>query len=166
MRSCILVVVALLGGCDAGKLTCKDAVVKARATVELGDRDVEAMIGACELHDWAGTMRSCVANAKDEEALAACTNPGDPGGSRSAMAKLTEFADQMCACHDSTCAQKISDEMVKWGQEQAKQQHDPPKMSEQMTKRFTEVGERLGKCMQQAMTPPPAPQNAPLVEDR
>lgn len=157
MRS-ILVVVALLGACDSGKLTCKDAVVKARATVELGDSDVEAMIGACELHDWAGTMRSCVANAKTDAALDACTNPGDLERTMTALAKMTEFADKMCACHDTTCAQKVSDEMTKWAQEQAtKQTRRPPKMSEQMTKRFTELGERLGKCMQQAMTPPTDP---------
>ena len=68
-----------------------------------------------------------------------------------AMSKMTEFKDKMCACKDSACAQKVSDEMTKWGQEQAKDNKEPPKMSEEETKKFTQIGEEMGKCMQKAM---------------
>ena len=73
------------------------------------------------------------------------------GGSAEAMSKMTEFKDKMCACKDSACAQKVSDEMTKWGQDQAKDNKEPPKMSEEETKKFTQIGEDMGKCMQKAM---------------
>jgi hypothetical protein len=41
--------------------------------------------------------------------------------------------------------------MTKWGQEQAKDNKEPPKMSEEETKKFTQIGEDMGKCMQKAM---------------
>jgi hypothetical protein len=70
-----------------------------------------------------------------------------------AMAKMTEFKDKMCACADTACAQKVSDDMTKWSTEQAKNMKEPPKMSEEDTKKMTQIGEDLGKCMQKAMTP-------------
>ncbi|HEY5925916.1 MAG TPA: hypothetical protein VIV11_29715 [Kofleriaceae bacterium] len=83
------------------------------------------------------------------------------GGSGEAMAKMTEFKDRMCKCaeHDAKCAQGVSDEMTKWSQEQAKNQKEPPKMSEEDTKKAAAIGEEMGKCMQKAMTPeaPAAP---------
>ena len=72
-------------------------------------------------------------------------------GAGAAMSKMGEYKDKMCACKDSACAQKVSDEMTKWGQEQAKDNKEPPKMSEEETKKFTQIGEEMGKCMQKAM---------------
>jgi hypothetical protein len=73
--------------------------------------------------------------------------------SAAAMAKMTEFKDQMCKCaeHDTKCAQTVSDAMTKWSQEQAKNQKEPPKMSEEDTKKAAAIGEEMGKCMQAAM---------------
>src|SRR5438034_1541878 len=49
--------------------------------------------------------------------------PADPPAVASKMAtliaKLDEFKGQLCACHDAPCAQHVSDDMSKWGQEQA-----------------------------------------------
>jgi hypothetical protein len=70
-----------------------------------------------------------------------------------ALKKMTGFKDSMCACKDNACAQKVSDDMTKWGQDQAKDSNEPPKMSDEDTKKFTQVGEDMGKCMQKAMTP-------------
>jgi hypothetical protein len=74
------------------------------------------------------------------------------------------FTDEMCACRDTACASRVSDEMTKWSVQMAKQQRTPPRMTEGDTKRFTELGERMGKCMQAAMTIPdhPSNQNPPL----
>ena len=69
-------------------------------------------------------------------------------GAGAAMSKMGEYKDKMCACKDSACAQKVSDEMTKWGQDQAKDNKEPPKMSEEETKKFTQIGEEMGKCMQ------------------
>jgi len=67
------------------------------------------------------------------------------------MAAMTHFADEMCACHDTSCAQRVADEMTKWSQEMAKDQSKPPKMTDDDVKRATALGERMGKCMQEAM---------------
>ena len=78
----------------------------------------------------------------------------DKGGGGSLgdmMAKMTEFKDKMCACADSPCAQKVSDEMTKWSTDMAKDMKEPPKMSVEDTKKATEIGEAMGKCMQKAM---------------
>ena len=53
------------------------------------------------------------------------------GDSEAAMAKMSEFKDKMCACKDTACAQKVSEEMTKWSADQAKDQKEPPKMSDE-----------------------------------
>lgn len=68
-----------------------------------------------------------------------------------AMAKMAEFRDEMCGCHDTACAQQVADEMTKWSQDQAKDMVAMPKMSEEDTKAATQIGEEMGRCMQQAM---------------
>jgi hypothetical protein len=73
------------------------------------------------------------------------------GGAGEAMAKMTEFKDEMCKCKDAKCAQDVSDKMTKWSQEQSKNQKEPPKMSEEDTKKAAAIGEEMGKCMQAAM---------------
>src|SRR5262245_60607548 len=74
---------------------------------------------------------------------------GDTGA---AMAKMTEFKDEMCKCKDAKCAQDVSDKMNKWTQDQTKNQKEPPKMSDADQKKAASIGEELGKCMQTAMT--------------
>ena len=73
------------------------------------------------------------------------------GGSGEAMAKMTEFKDEMCKCKDMKCATDVTEKMTKWGQEQSKGQKEPPKMSEADTAKFAKVGEEMSKCMQTAM---------------
>ena len=75
------------------------------------------------------------------------------GGSDSAnaMAKMQEFADEMCKCKDAKCAQDVSDKMTKWGQEQSKNQKEPPKMNEADTAKAQEIGKKMGECMTKAM---------------
>ena len=87
-----------------------------------------------------------------------CKKKGAGGGAGEAMAKMSEFKDEMCKCKDAKCAQDVSDKMTKWGQEQSKNQKEPPKMNEADTKKAQEIGTRMGECMQKAMTPaaPPA----------
>jgi hypothetical protein len=43
--------------------------------------------------------------------------------------------------------------MTKWSQEQSKNAKEPPKMSDEDTKKAAAIGEEMGKCMQKAMTP-------------
>ena len=72
------------------------------------------------------------------------------GGAGEAMAKMTEFKDEMCKCKDAKCAQDVSDRMTKWSQEQSKTQKEA-KMSDEDTKKAAAIGEEMGKCMQSAM---------------
>src|SRR5688500_10580324 len=80
-----------------------------------------------------------------------------------ATAKLQEFTNQMCQCHDATCAQKVSDELTKWAQDMAKRHPSPPPgtPTEQQQKDITAIAEKLGNCMQKAMTASAPNPNAP-----
>jgi hypothetical protein len=80
-----------------------------------------------------------------------CKKKNADGGAGEAMAKMTEFKDEMCKCKDAKCAQDVSDKMTKWSQEASKTAKEPPKMNEADTKRAQEIGEQMGKCMQTAM---------------
>jgi hypothetical protein len=87
---------------------------------------------------------------------------GTDTNATAAMAKMAEFKDEMCKCKDAKCAQDVSDKMTKWGEEQSKNQKEPPKMSEADQKKASAIGEEMGKCMQTAMaaTPPAAGSDA------
>lgn len=65
--------------------------------------------------------------------------------------EMQGFADRMCECHDSQCAQQVADDMQTWSRE-AEKRADPPHMSEQDVQHASAIGERMGRCMQQAMT--------------
>jgi hypothetical protein len=78
-----------------------------------------------------------------------CKKKGSDAGN--AMAKMSEFADEMCKCKDAKCAQEVSDKMTKWGQEQSKNAKEPPKMNEADTAKAQEIGKRMGECMTKAM---------------
>src|SRR5215212_8622079 len=95
-------------------------------------------------------------------AFAGCKKKAGDSGAGAALAKMTELKDEMCKCKDAKCAQDVSDKMAKWGQEQSKNQTQPPKMSDADQKKATAIGEELGKCMQTAMAAtPPAGSDTP-----
>src|SRR4029078_1684440 len=81
----------------------------------------------------------------------ACKKKNGGGGAGEAMAKMSEFKDEMCKCKDAKCAQDVSDTMTKWSQEMSKTQKEPPKMNEADQKKAAALGEEMGKCMQTAM---------------
>ena len=86
--------------------------------------------------------------------LAASLAAGSGQKEASAMSK---FADQMCACKDSACAVKVSDDMAKWGKEQAASADVVPAMDEATQKQFAELGDAMSKCTQTAMSGSAAP---------
>jgi hypothetical protein len=159
MRQLLWVCVAL-AACDKGAVpptpaNCKDVVTKARGAFDMRLERAEQLVGNCELSSWTDTVKGCVAKAKSQDEVETCTE-GVAGAQRhmkmaEVQKKMTEFRDLMCACKDSACAQRVSDDMTKWGQDQAKDQTEPPKMTEEETKKFTQLGEDMGKCMQKAM---------------
>jgi hypothetical protein len=79
------------------------------------------------------------------------TPPPDASVASVAIAKMGEFKDAMCACKDTSCAQRVSDNMVKWAQDQAGNS-PPPKMTDDEMKRATTIAEQMGICMQTAMS--------------
>jgi hypothetical protein len=89
-------------------------------------------------------------------AVAGCKKKGGDNGAAAAIAKMSEFKDEMCKCKDAKCAQDVSDKMMKWGQEQSANKKEPPKMSDADQKKATAIGEEMGKCMQTAMAATPA----------
>jgi hypothetical protein len=125
------------------------------------------LVGKCELESWSVALRQCTANAKSRHDLDACTDKlsaEDHAQKAEALATMIRFKDELCQCTTSACAQKVSDEMMKWSQDQARVEQKPPKMSEEETKVFSEIGEQMGRCMQKAMSaelPPPATEALP-----
>jgi hypothetical protein len=139
---------------------CKTAVEKAATITKIRDREVTMEIGECEQHEWPMQARQCIVDAHAPADLTACGAKfslgkkgifADGSTMDKAMKQMKLYRDQFCACKDSACAQKVSDDMTKWGQEMAKDDVEPPKMSEEETKEFTAIGEEMGKCMQKAM---------------
>jgi hypothetical protein len=65
-----------------------------------------------------------------------------------AIAKLTELRDKMCACKDKACTEKVTEELTRWGQDQAKVAGDQGvKMSDDETKKSAAVSGEIGTCM-------------------
>ncbi len=148
--------------CAASGPSCKSAVEKAGALAKLRDRDITLAIGQCEQQAWTAPAKQCIADARATTDLTACGTKFALGtkGIFADMATLdglfkamVGYKEQMCACKDSKCATAVSDAMTKWGAEQEKMDREPPRMSEDDTKKFTEIGEAMGTCMQKAMTP-------------
>jgi hypothetical protein len=88
------------------------------------------------------------------------------GGASDAIAKMSDFKDQMCKCADKACADKVTESMTKWGQDMAKEGGDKAAaVSEEDTKKMAAITEEMTKCMTKAMTagmtPPPAAPAAP-----
>jgi hypothetical protein len=172
MKLALLVVLAACGSspppapiasnqCVAVEPSCRTAVEKVRAVAHLREHEVTMAIGECDQQEWSLQIRQCVADSHASADLATCATRfsiakkgifREKTSTAAAMKAMTKFRDQMCMCKDSACAQKVSDDMTKWGQEMAKEEHDVPNFSEEDTKAFTELGETMGKCMQQAMS--------------
>jgi len=145
------------------ELCCKTAIEGASAIVKLRDKDVTMAIGECEQREWSRLVRECVAAVHADADLVACANKYSLGKHGifadhvtfdAAIKAMERFRDEMCGCKDTACAQQVSDEMSKWSEQMSKELDDPPRMTEEDTKRATAIGETMGKCMQQAMSVP------------
>jgi hypothetical protein len=73
-----------------------------------------------------------------------------------AIAKMTEFRDDMCKCADTACADRVQEEMTKWAttmaEDASRAREKRPAVSEEVMKRMTEIGQTYGECMTKAMT--------------
>jgi len=69
-----------------------------------------------------------------------------------AIRKMIEFKDKMCRCVDKACADTVVDEMTKWSQEMAKNADRSARVTEEDTRKMSEVTEEFTKCATKAMT--------------
>lgn len=79
--------------------------------------------------------------------LGACKSEVDE-----AIGKMKKFSDDMCACKDKACAEKVTAEMTKYGEEAAKK--DAAKATtptEAQAKEMVDSSKKMGECMAKAM---------------
>lgn len=62
-------------------------------------------------------------------------------------AKLVGFRDQMCACTDKPCAEKVQQALARWSAEIASHPPDRQHPTEQELQEFEALGEAYGTCM-------------------
>ena len=186
MRELVCLVFLLGAACDKGVKAsgaeCKPAAA-AIVNAFAKDRGVDSAVSKnaevtitklCVDDGWSAAARTCIAGTRTAEGFEECGHKHltqlqderlDDAASDlladGAIALMQRFADKMCTCKDAKCAQSVSDEMMAWAQEQARRQKEPPKMSKRAIKRATAIGDRLGKCMQTAMSPEPPPPAPP-----
>jgi hypothetical protein len=70
------------------------------------------------------------------------------GYAAEALARMSSFRDEMCECKDKACAERVTEALVRWGNEIAGDQH---KISEQEIRQMAEITETMTKCMTTAM---------------
>lgn len=69
-----------------------------------------------------------------------------------ALQDFERFADDMWSCRDAQCASDVAAEMTKWSRDDASKRDEPRKMNNEELERASVLGERLGNCMQKAMS--------------
>ena len=76
------------------------------------------------------------------------------GGGGDAVAKLEGFQKDMCECKDKACADKVNDNMTKWGTEMANTvtADKDAKPDVELAKKETEIMTKYTECMTKAMT--------------
>lgn len=97
--------------------------------------------------------------------LGGCKKEASSSDTGLVMAKMTEFADQMCRCKDKACADTVQEAMTKWSVDMAAKAGSTrdERPDEATMKKMTEIGQKYAECMTQAFQsaveppPPPAP---------
>ena len=75
------------------------------------------------------------------------------GAAGEALAKMEGFQKQMCECKDKACADKVNEEMSKWGTEMAKNAKpgEAEKPDPEMAKKSADVMTKYTECMTKLM---------------
>jgi hypothetical protein len=85
--------------------------------------------------------------------LASFGCPNKKASSSDVIARMVELKDKMCACKDKACTEKVTEELTRWGQEQAKATGDKVvNLSEDERKKSATVSEEMSKCMAKVVT--------------
>jgi len=73
-------------------------------------------------------------------------------GGSDALAKMEGFSKQMCDCKDKACADKVNEEMTKWGTEMAKNAgKGDEKPDPEMAKKSADIMTKYTECMTKLM---------------
>jgi hypothetical protein len=90
-----------------------------------------------------------------------------------ALAKMEGFSKSMCECKDKACADKVNDEMAKWGAEMSKTADKDAKPDPEMAKKSADVMTKYTECMTKLMmagagmgSDKPAGSDAPAGSDK
>lgn len=72
------------------------------------------------------------------------------------IAQFERFADEMCDCRDSQCAEAVSTRMTNWSSDLVKGDPKPPRVVDEPTMtRMQTIATHMSECMQKAMSAPP-----------
>lgn len=111
-----------------------------------GKRETQAGKGSCEKQVEAVQD----ANAKVLECTAAAM-----GGNEidAAIARMSTYADEMCACKDKACADAVMAAMIKYGETMQKQQEGKPERKVSDAQKLSMEGpmKRITECMTKTM---------------
>jgi len=92
-------------------------------------------------------------------ATPACKKRSETG---EALATFRAYQEQMCACRDKTCADRVTADLQRWSDEMARNEREPAPPDETQLKQLQEVGTKLGECLTKLMGQGDAPA-PPLV---
>ena len=68
-----------------------------------------------------------------------------------ALAMMEKFSKQMCDCKDKACADKVNEDMTKWGTEMAKTASYDERPDPDMAKRSADIMTKYVDCMTKLM---------------
>ncbi|HEY4179586.1 MAG TPA: hypothetical protein VGM90_22250 [Kofleriaceae bacterium] len=103
--------------------------------------------------DYAACMTTATGAAGAEigsGSAAAPVEAAGPGGDpvvKEGLAKMSEYADKMCACTDKACTDKVGAELVAWGKEMESKHPATPKPSADEQKKMQDFAMKYGNCM-------------------
>lgn len=70
-----------------------------------------------------------------------------PTGGASTIAKLEQFADDMCKCPDRDCAEHVVDTMTQWAEDLARAGEATPKVNSAEDEQARAATGRMSRCM-------------------
>jgi hypothetical protein len=73
-----------------------------------------------------------------------------------ALAMLSAFTENMCACTDAPCAQRVNGQLADWSTEMSKRTGAPTAMSEGEQQVYTQLASRFADCLTRAIGTPAA----------
>jgi len=92
------------------------------------------------------------ADAPAAKPAAACTS--DDCRNADAIAKISAYRDQMCACKDKACADHVQEDMVRWANDMAKDASTKPtRMTEVDAKAITDISIQFSDCFAKLAVP-------------